>query len=299
MRKSLISIYVIVALSIPQASGAFFETVGRGAARPVGMGEAFTSLSDDANAIWYNSAGLARINQMGIALSYARLYPELGGERLHNSVVGFVTPVGRLGSIGIGLSRLDADVTSETVGVVGYGLKLGGKLSIGGTGKLLMWNAKGSIDPVSGVKDKDRSASGFSVDLGTLLSFGAFSAGLTLHDLIQPNISESGIDDGKLPIEMRGGLLYEKKGVLFAIDFGHRRDVDKVYLGGEYRVPGSGLTLRAGGASVLGSNMADNGGVDFGLGYAFQKFILDYAYTYSTGLPEGLGTQRVSISYRF
>ena len=43
-------------------------------ARSLGMGNAFVALSDDGSAVFYNPAGLARINQLSIAASLENPY---------------------------------------------------------------------------------------------------------------------------------------------------------------------------------------------------------------------------------
>ena len=65
-------------------------------ARALGMGNAFVALSDEATAIFYNPAGLARINQFYLTVSRQDLY---GLADLYNDMVAisFPTPFFRTG----------------------------------------------------------------------------------------------------------------------------------------------------------------------------------------------------------
>src|SRR5262249_22777814 len=57
-------------------------------ARAIGMGGAFSALADDASALFWNPAGLARVGHQEIGASHANLY-DTG---IHDDVVSFVLP---------------------------------------------------------------------------------------------------------------------------------------------------------------------------------------------------------------
>jgi len=57
----------------PVCAFAAFESVGI-SARPMGMGGAYVALADDTNAVVWNPAGLARLNERQVGLSYLELY---------------------------------------------------------------------------------------------------------------------------------------------------------------------------------------------------------------------------------
>jgi len=57
------------------------------------MGGAFVSIADDPSALYYNPAGIATMNKMGILLNYVK-YPA----EISYSYVGFVSPMGIAGS---------------------------------------------------------------------------------------------------------------------------------------------------------------------------------------------------------
>jgi len=62
----------LLAGSVHAAETAAFLDIGVGA-RGIGMGGAFTALADDASAVYWNPAGLARLEQREISVSHAEL----------------------------------------------------------------------------------------------------------------------------------------------------------------------------------------------------------------------------------
>jgi hypothetical protein len=66
MKKMLIFLFLIV-LSASVTWGDEFPYIYKGV-RPMGMGGAFVAVSDDANALFYNPAGLARIDHVSVSL---------------------------------------------------------------------------------------------------------------------------------------------------------------------------------------------------------------------------------------
>lgn len=73
--------------------------------RPAGMGKAFTSISDDANATYWNPAGLGflqmrEVNFMHEPRSFEGGNDDLGG--MFYDFASFVFPAGKLGNLGIG-----------------------------------------------------------------------------------------------------------------------------------------------------------------------------------------------------
>lgn len=277
------------------AFGAFFQTAGQGV-RPSSMGGAFVALADDANSVWYNPAGLARLRNAEVTLTYAMPFTGLKEGDLTHSLVNVATPW----RLGLGFSRLGTEDAAEMAGAVGFGLPLGSGLSIGATAKVLHWSANGSVDPVSGVQDEDRSSLSFSFDVGALVALGrALSLGVMVRDVVPPNISESGDDGGVLPRTIEAGLCVRFPAFLMAVDFSWRDGVRLLRGGGELNVQGTNVLLRGGGMVGFGDAPdTDAGDLNLGLGYRFQQWSLDYAYTYPVVFREGTGSHRVALGYR-
>jgi len=68
----VVFIYVLCAIRYPLVYGSFDQQYGGG--RPLGMGGAFTGLSDSGDAMYYNAAGLAQVGRPEVMGAYSRLY---------------------------------------------------------------------------------------------------------------------------------------------------------------------------------------------------------------------------------
>ncbi len=86
---------------------AAFLDIGFGA-RPMGMGGAFTGLSDDANAIFWNPAGLARLQNSQLTFMHTRQFG-----LIPYTLLGYAS---RFRGYGVGLGVLTSgnDVLRET-----------------------------------------------------------------------------------------------------------------------------------------------------------------------------------------
>ncbi len=80
-------------------SGLTFLKIGQGA-RPVGMGDAYTAIADDINAIFWNPAGLTHIERVAYTFSYTSW---LVNSKVYSGAVAFRT----LGGV-VGFSALSA-----------------------------------------------------------------------------------------------------------------------------------------------------------------------------------------------
>lgn len=95
------------------SSGGQFLRVGVGA-RAAGMAGAFSSIVDDATAIYWNPAGLASLEQRELALTYNAYFVDTAQQFL-----GYAHPMGDKGSLGIGITLLsvsDIEKRSATAG---------------------------------------------------------------------------------------------------------------------------------------------------------------------------------------
>lgn len=79
-------------------SGQFLK-LGAGA-RAVAMGEAFTGISDDATAIYWNPSGINRLTQKEVSLMYAMWFEEISYNNL------FYVHPSQIGNFGIGVQYL-------------------------------------------------------------------------------------------------------------------------------------------------------------------------------------------------
>jgi hypothetical protein len=144
---------VLFCITSMAADGAF-EDVELGA-RPLGMGSAFVATADDASAIFWNPAGLTRVDGRELTMSYMELY-----DLVSYSSVGYAHPL-KMGKIGAGLvSSSDIDgAYRETILALSAAGKVYRGLSLGSNVKYLSSSAStGEVSVGSG--------KGVSLDLG-------------------------------------------------------------------------------------------------------------------------------------
>lgn len=132
----------------PGATGYTFLKLGVGV-RPVAMGNAFTALSDDGNAVFWNPAGLGIVNSYyvsGMAMSHLSTWQ-------YYNLTSSILLGKKAGGLGVGISYLTAkDIEYSEIGEpgsefrnydmllnVGYGNGIGRKrqLIFGGCGKIV------------------------------------------------------------------------------------------------------------------------------------------------------------------
>ena len=77
------------------------------------MGGAFTAVSDDAYAVYWNPAGLAQVTRQSIALNHVEFI-----EKVNSQFASYVLPVNKLnGSLGVGLTYVDLGTVDKTTDV--------------------------------------------------------------------------------------------------------------------------------------------------------------------------------------
>jgi len=277
---------------------AFFE-VGGGTGQTRGRGEASVALARGTDAVWCNASGIASPGGFQVEIGYEQLFVGLSGGGISRGEVGTAFGIGGRSGLAVAISNLSAPASSETVGGIGYGLSMGG-LRVGAVAKVLRWAVEGDADPISGVKDKDRSKTSFSLDLGAAYSMGdgRFILGAAAYDVLTPDISESGSDDGKIPLGAQIGLAFRGSRTALELDFSYRSGVPDLRLGAEsYLIPLS-LAMRTG---LTGSLGGENGrGIDhlsLGFGYSYRRFVLDFAYRYDIRMGNLYGSYDISIRY--
>jgi hypothetical protein len=165
---------VVVFCITPMAADGAFEDVELGA-RPLGMGSAFVATADDASAIFWNSAGLTRVDGRELTMSYMELY-----DLVSYSSVGYAHSL-RVGKIGAGLvSSSDIDgAYRETILALSAAGKIYRGLSLGSNVKYLSSSAStGNIRVGSG--------RGVSLDAGCQYSIkeDLVSLGIVFQNLV-------------------------------------------------------------------------------------------------------------------
>ncbi len=260
--------------------------------RAVGMGGSFVSIADDASAVFWNPAGLARLSFGELDFSHVTL-PE-GSEY---DFAGLAYPTVKAGSFALGFLRVGTDGIfsrdsraadlgstsfSETQFLLAYGYPLLNFLSVGGTFKLYNQSLAGY------------SANAVGADLGVLVEpYQNLSFGLNTQDVVssdwQLNSSKESI-----PKNFKAGASYlvpfnpNPWGVRVAVDAEKSENATVAWHAGT-EVSYRSLFFARGGY--------DRENVTFGVGFVYNRVGLDYAFKPQ---PEGLSaSHRFGFSFRF
>ncbi len=258
----------------PGSAGAAFLKLGVDG-RAIGMGEAHTALTDNANALYWNPAGLAGLRGPQLAFMHNFHFLEM-----HHDYLGLASPVG-YGSVGLAayywtsgtIMGMDEKAlpTSEfsawdlAIGLY-YAHELGRLLSAGGGLKAII------------ERNEEEGGSALAADIGLLLKppLTGLSVGMTVQNLgTKLKLVENGYS---LPLTLRFGMAWKipATGLVLATDLSIANDErPKIAAGGEYWIAQL-FAVRAGYKS--GSDLGALAGLRAGCGFEFQKVGLDYAF---------------------
>ena len=271
------------------AETASFLNIAVGA-RGLAMGGAYTAMADDANALYWNPAGLAKLDKHEFTASHAEMF-----ESTRLDFLAYAHPTAQ-GTFAGGLTYLSQgkidgrdSLGRQTAGYdasdaalsFGYARKLDGA-DLGATVKYLRSHI-GSAE-----------AQGAAVDVGAKRMFGQLSVGAALRNL-GPGLKFAD-QRNDLPLRLAAG-------VGCAFEGGHAAAVELVNgprgagtgasIGGEFKAV-KNIRLRAGYTTLTaitgGSGFDAARGLTMGLGLRNEKWSLDYAV-----LPTG----ELGRSHRF
>lgn len=267
-------------------------------ARPLGMGGAFTAVADNADAPYWNPAGLGWVKDSEITTMQTKLSTDAD-----HYYISYVQPAlgGTLGVswIQVGLGSItqtssEVDVHNEVQNIsifsyfsnaymLSYGKNLNDHISIGLTGKYLTSDMFG----ISGGQ-----AYGYSLTPGLLLRFATHDSklvtiGLKLDEMINQQSWGTGTVEN-VPPKLRLGLAYHSPNPgLLAIDISQTMRSNyspEVSLGYEWLFV-NGLSFRAG---------YSEDGLTAGAGFAVNNARVDYAYVTQKSLSKD-NVHRVSL----
>ncbi len=296
MKKLVLAALILVSAV---AHAAFFDS-GQGA-RPTGIGEAFVAVADDANAMYYNPAGMIQIKMISTTATYTGYM-----EGLSDSFAAIVVPVPGYGAIGISwLGLTAASSYSESTLKVAYAYPITKQYTVGLALKLL--SKSYTLDSVASGNPffSATSASGLGIDasfFGKLTD--EIALGASIENINVPDINVGSSDP--VPMNIRVGGRYKlDRSLLVALEGDLSGEDAKIKGGSEYWLD-SGLLKELG---VGNSELGFRGGVGYGnnsylnvdLGFSFYlpSKIVDLRFDYSFTMPlmyiEGAGTHRFSI----
>ena len=285
-------------------SGGQFLRVGAGA-RAMGMAGAFSSLADDATAIYWNPAGMSILDKREVSLSYNAYFKDTSSQ-----FASYAHPTSN-GAVGIGMTLFSVkDIDHRTAGAgdsdtpdLGSFNTQDMALSLGYASRFEMGESKlhygAALKYISSDLETEKAATG-ALDLGMLYRF---------HDEAGLGFSVSVLNlGGELKFDGEGDPLplTVKPGISFRKDLGRMKlnavldsDIllndDKAYVqpGFELWVAPS-VALRTG--YQFGRGDGAGSGVAAGLGVKVSRVMIDYAF-----VPYGdLGdTHRMSVGMKF
>jgi len=267
-------------------------------ARPLGMGGAFTAIADNADAPYWNPAGLAYIHDQEINTMQTRLSTDAD-----HYYISYVKPLGK-GTLGVSWIQVGVGAITQTSATLdawnevqnlnvfsyfsnaflfSYGLPLNPNISVGMTAKYLtsdMFQIQGG------------QAYGYSLTPAVLIELrNKLRIGLKIDEIINEQSWGTGTIE-KVPAKARLGVAYtEPRGLLagstFALDLG--QTMDSTYsteISAGYEWAKDGLALRAGYADAS---------LTAGVGFKSGVAQIDYAYVQQASLSRD-NVHRISLA---
>lgn len=277
-----------------------FEELSAGA-RSQGMGNAFTAVADDINAVPYNPAGLGQVTESQLTAGYSRLALGLSDRsNISNSFYGFAQPIksSRWGTAALTYQNLVlADHYKEDSFTLSYGRRLFHSIYGGIAIKRMSRSAESDPytqrDPL--FQRRGMSVTNYAADLGMLFRLSPhFVAGWSIKDLNEPNAGLESSDPLFRQIQL--GLAYYRRSFIFAGDF-LKRDRELGYnFGVEQWFAQRRFAVRGG----LEAGSGNKTNITFGLGTHIRAFEFNYAFLFPmTGIQGISGNHRFSLTIRF
>lgn len=312
------------------SSGAAFLKIGAGA-RPTAMGDAFTGVADDVNAIYWNTAGLSTLKKAEFVAMRAELFQDL---TYH--FFAFALPLGakssrtenRYGTFAIGLNNLSlSDVEKRTEDTD----KPDSTFSSNDSAYTMAYSYRVPLGPGNGIhlgagfKYIRQTLAGFTAnsfasDIGSLYRFQnlPLAVGMSVQNMGTKVQFRDEADS--LPLTMKVGASYvlgrewritgrdamadaeDRSGLLVAMDLSMPRDNDPTLrVGSDFTrgwTEGLSTSIRGSGYQVGKNGQGQFGSFGFsaGFGLTYKFFTFDFAWTPAKDLGT---TYRYSVRLRF
>lgn len=291
-----------------------FKDNGWGA-RPLGMGGAYCSVANDAQAILFNPAGIAQLEKTEISFTHSRLYLGLdaGGTQLYNNYAAVAQPLRQWGTLGLvwanqtasSLYKEDTYVLNYAQSLNTYWRELPFELLVGVNLKYLQNNfvldSRTRTDPLF---REGHAGQAPTFDLGLLINYERNSVGFAAKMINSPDIGL--VSKDKVPREFTLGFsryyynLWAFNELYPSMDIVYRDEVDpdmNIRIGVEALLWNKTAALRLG--------AEHSRAVSLGAGYNFAKILrgielqTDYAFVLPMTVDGTNGTHRLSMTLRF
>ena len=285
----LVILLVLASQASWAAETAAFLNIGVGG-RALGMAGAYTALADDANSLYWNPAGLSRVEKREFTASHAEMF-----ESTRHDFLAYAHPTAQ-GTFAAGLTYLSQAALDGRDGLgrrtADYGAS-DAALSLGYARKFELFDFGVSLKYLRS-HIASTEAQGAAADVGVKRAFDRVSVGAALRNLGPGLKFQDQRND--LPLRLAAGAAYKLGGGHAAaaeLVNGPRGAGTDASFGGEYQAFKS-LFVRAGyttqTAITGGSGFDAARGLTMGLGLRNEKWSLDYAV-----LPSG----ELGRSHRF
>lgn len=269
-------VLLLAAVDAGAEGGAFLKI--QPGPRPMALGEAYTAVADDLNAVNTNPAGLGRMAGRQLSFSHVQLYEGAKLDAFSAGTQNVAVSFQRLGQ-GRLEGRDEQGRPTGSYGAADTAVALSGA-----------YNGLGATVKFLDSRLADRSASSYAVDLGAMRAWRGLNFGVSARNL-GPGLRYSDQTEA-LPTAVALGAATRLGGVLLvSVDVAQRVATRRtvVAVGTEYAVHPA-FSLRA------GSGLTGMNGMGLGFGFKVRGVGVDYAFS-----PAGeLGSaQRVGLSTRF
>lgn len=162
-------------------------------ARGMGMGGAYSSISDGVWGAWWNPAGIIRAGRPLLGTEYSNLYPNMELASIHYGAVSYLQPLSRFAAFAIGAEYLTTpELFSEGEANLTLAFRPGiFPISFGVTGRYLfrqyLSNEFTSYDPMFG--EFGQQSKGIGVDVGLQAEIGRIATvSVVGRNLLQPEM---------------------------------------------------------------------------------------------------------------
>ncbi len=271
--------------------------------RPAGMGGAYTALSNDGNAVFYNPAATAFVSFASLTATATRLF-----NMVPATYLGVHYPAKNTSWLA-GVQQIGDDLMRETTLAVAVAVRAQhifpasfrripffDRMALSLTLRARL--ASFGNDPSGGENRITGSGSGYAMDLGYFVHLNRLRLGATLHDLIghfQWRSSGRGSYVQNMPRRLSLGIAYAEPSLRFSLDMypSLYRDLpDRVAVGLETNLV-TWLVLRAGVTQNVGG-LSENKFVTLGFGVYRLKLKTMYL-----AIQGGYRTGDIASTYQF
>ena len=321
---------VVVSAVLMSPVNASFEPLGVGP-RAIGLSNAYTAIGDDVYSIYYNPAGISRLQRAEFASYFGTMYRGLtDNSNLSQVFVGFGQPMGSLGDIAF--SYYSFELSSwyrESMITLAYSKSMslgfmsgisGGfdglstrTMNIGVSLKNLTkehsdpdgWTTdavesdglrRGSSDPV--FSNGGYSKNGITADLGIQFTpASGYTVGIAILNLMEPDLGLQHADP--VTREIKIGVSRAVNSVTMVADLSSKQFVEadnRLAIGAE-KYFFSGIGVRGG--MAIGLNREFNQ-VTFGFSYKAEGLQFDYGLLLPLhGIGDAFGNHRIGLTFKF